>query len=173
MTTGRTQLLERLDALGIEHQTHDHAPIFTVAEGEGIKQSMPGGHTKNLFLRDKKGHLILVSALGETAVPINKLHPVLGCGRLSFGKPELLFEALGVRPGSVSAFALINDPAARVQFVLDAALMKHELVNFHPLSNDATTAVRSVDLIRFARETGHEPLIIDFATLAATRAAAQ
>jgi len=173
MMIDRTQLLQRLDALGIAHETHDHPPIFTVAEGEHIKQSLPGGHTKNLFLRDKKDHLILVSALGETSVPINKLHPVLGCGRLSFGKPELLFETLGVRPGSVSAFALVNDTAGRVQFILDAALMRHELVNFHPLSNDATTAVLATDLIRFARDTGHEPLIMDFGSLATSPASPQ
>ncbi|WP_323760816.1 prolyl-tRNA synthetase associated domain-containing protein [Maricaulis sp.] len=173
MMIGRTELLERFDALGIAHETRDHAPIFTVADGEDIKRSMPGGHTKNLFLNDKKGHLVLVSALGETAIPINKLHPVLGCGRLSFGKPDLLYGTLGVRPGSVSAFALVNDAAARVQFVLDAGLMRHERVNFHPLSNDATTAVASRDLIRFVRNTGHEPLIMDFSTLDISRASAE
>lgn len=173
MIASRTDLFARLDALGIAHKTYEHPPIFTVAEGEGMKDGMPGGHTKNLFLKDKKGVLILISALAETSIRINKLHTVLGCGRLSFGKPELLFEALGVTPGSVTAFALMNDRDVRVRFVLDAALMAHDIVNFHPLSNDATTAIAADDLIRFVRDTGREPEILDLGALAAAEDAAQ
>ncbi len=173
MTASRTDLFARLDALGIAHTTHEHPPIFTVAEGEGMKDDMPGGHTKNLFLRDKKGVLILISALADTTIRINTLHRALGCGRLSFGKPELLLETLGVTPGSVTAFALLNDADARVRFVLDAALIVHDIVNFHPLSNDATTAIAADDLIRFVRDTGHEPEILDLGALAAAADAAQ
>lgn len=173
MTASRTDLFARLDALGIAHNTHEHPPIFTVAEGAGMKDDMPGGHTKNLFLRDKKGVLILVSALAETKIRINRLHTALGCGRLSFGKPELLLEALGVTPGSVTAFALMNDPDARVRFVLDSALMAHDIVNFHPLSNNATTAIAADDLVRFVRDTGHEPEVLNFHALAAAADAAQ
>lgn len=173
MTASRTDLFARLDALGIGHKTYEHPPIFTVAEGEGMKDDMPGGHTKNLFLKDKKNTLILVSALAETTIRINQLHRALECGRLSFGKPDLLFETLGVKPGSVTAFALLNDTAHRVRFVLDAALLNHRIVNFHPLTNDATTAIDRDDLLRFARDTGHEPLIVDFAALAAAADAAQ
>ncbi|MGD2131517.1 MAG: prolyl-tRNA synthetase associated domain-containing protein [Maricaulaceae bacterium] len=167
---GRAELLSVLDALGIAHRTIDHPATFTVAESSAIKSDMPGGHTKNLFLADKAGRLALVSALAETSVPVNKLHRALadrmpGVQRFSFGKEEALWEALGVRPGSVTAFALINDPGARVTMVLDAALMAHETVNFHPLENTATTAVSSADLMAFIRATGREPAVLDFGSL--------
>jgi Ala-tRNA(Pro) deacylase len=173
MPADRHDLFTYLDRLEIPHSTVDHPPVFTVAEGEGIKAEMPGGHTKNLFLMDKKGAIILISALGETQIRINRLHHALGCGRLSFGKEEILYELLGVRPGSVSAFALMNDTEKRVRFVLDKALTDHDPVNFHPLSNDATTAVSCDDLIRFAEATGHPVEIFDFNTLLDEAGAAQ
>lgn len=161
----RNALFEYLDELNIPHNTHDHAPIFTVEEGRAIKAALPGGHTKNLFLKDKSGALFLICALGDTAIPVNRLHPVLGCKRLSFGKPELLYEVLGVTPGSVTLFALMNDRTARVTLILDAALCAHDIVNFHPLENTATTPISSADMIRFAEATGHKPRIMNFATL--------
>lgn len=157
----RDALLAWFDALGIAHRTVDHAPVFTVAEGEQIKAEMPGGHTKNLFLKDKKDNLVLVSALQSTEVDLKNLHRKLDCGRFSFGRAELLQEALGVTPGSVTAFALVNDPDKRVRLVLDAALMAHGIVNFHPLRNDATTAISSADLLIFLRALGRQPLILD------------
>lgn len=173
MPATRQDLFARLDALGIAHTTHHHAPVFTVEESEGIKSDLPGGHTKNLFLKDKKGTFVLVSALAETVIRINRLHRHLDCGRLSFGKEDELFALLGVRPGSVTAFALINETEGKVRFVLDAALLQHELVNFHPLSNDATTTVRAGDLVRFAAATGHQPEIFDFGCLLQENAATQ
>ena len=158
----RDDLFAWFDQLGLQHSTVDHEPVFTVAEGDAIKAEMPGGHTKNLFLKDKKGALILISALQTTEIRLNHMHPRLGCARLSFGKPELLEEALGVMPGSVTAFALVNDPDRRVRFILDAALMAHDIVNFHPLKNDATTAMPSADLLRMLKAMGREPEIIDF-----------
>lgn len=157
----RLSLLAYLDALGIAHRTVDHAPVFTVAEGDAIKDAMPGGHTKNLFLKSKKNELVLISAHQDTAVALNALHRKLGTGRLSFGKPELLGEALGVTPGSVTAFAIVNDPDQRVRFILDQALMDYDIVNFHPLKNDATTAISSADLLTFVRALGREPEIMD------------
>ncbi|TGY89202.1 prolyl-tRNA synthetase associated domain-containing protein [Marinicauda algicola] len=157
----RAGLLAFLDALGIAHTTVDHPPVFTVAESEQIKAELPGGHTKNLFLKDKKDNLVLVSALHSTEVDLKTLHRPLGCGRFSFGKAELLEEALGVTPGSVTAFALVNDPDRRVRFVLDAALMAHDIVNFHPMRNDATTAISRAGLVRFLRALGREPEIMD------------
>jgi len=157
----RAALLTWFDAIGLDHHTVNHPPIFTVVEGEAIKAAMPGGHTKNLFLRDKKGVLILISALQSTEIALNRLHHRLGCGRLSFGKPELLEEALGVTPGSVTAFALVNDPGQRVRFILDAALMTHEILNFHPLKNDATTAISSAHLLRMLKVLGRKPEIAD------------
>ncbi|GJL96227.1 MAG: DNA-binding protein [Hyphobacterium sp.] len=167
MPATRDELFAFLDELDIAHSTLDHAPVFTVDEGQAIKKNLPGGHTKNLFLKDKKGHLVLVSALGDTPVRVNRLHRLIGCQRLSFAKENDLLEALGVRPGSVTALALINDPDARVTFVLDAELLATDPVNFHPLLNDATTAISRDDLLKFAQATGHDPLIVDFAALAA------
>lgn len=165
MTATREDLFKRLDRLEIAHSTMEHPPIFTVDEGRDIKAALPGGHTKNLFLKDKKGRLVLISALGETEIRINRLHHHLDCGRLSFGREELMIETLGVTPGSVTAFALINDTERKVRFVLDKALMQHDIVNFHPLRNDATTAIASRDLLRFAEDTGHGAEIFDFSQL--------
>lgn len=172
MAATRQDLMAFLDRLGLAVVTHEHAAVFTVAESEGIKTAMPGGHTKNLFLKDKKGALILISALAETTIALKDLNRRLGCGRLSFGKPELLEEVLGVTPGSVTAFALINDqpfhdPAGktsgpRVRFLIDAALLVHDPINFHPLENTATTAISPDDFLTFARACGHEPEIIAF-----------
>jgi Ala-tRNA(Pro) deacylase len=158
----RADLLAFLDAEGIAHATTDHAAVFTVGEGEAIKAAMPGGHTKNLFLKDAKGQLWLISALGETVIDLKKLHPVIGSGRLSFGSPELMVETLGVTPGSVTAFGLINDTGRRVRFVLDAALAAADPVNFHPLTNTATTAVSQSGLRAFLAALGVTPMIVDF-----------
>jgi Ala-tRNA(Pro) deacylase len=154
-----------LDAQGIAHKTHLHPPVFRVEDGHEIKAAMPGGHTKNLFLKDAKGQLWLVSALGETAVDLKALPAAIGSARLSFGSAERLYENLGVTPGSVTAFALINDPEHKVRFVVDTALLAHETVNFHPLSNDATTAVSREGLLAFLRALGREPVVVDFARL--------
>jgi Ala-tRNA(Pro) deacylase len=155
-------LFAHLDALGIAHVTHRHRPIFTVDEGADLKAALPGGHSKNLFLKDKKGGLALLSALGETRIDLNAFSKAIGAPRYSFGSAELLLEVLGVTPGSVTAFALLNDPAARVTFYLDAALLAHDPVNFHPLRNDATTAIAPGDLLRFVRSTGREARIVRF-----------
>jgi Ala-tRNA(Pro) deacylase len=164
MTSFATQqdLFAMLDRLGVAHVTHAHRPVFTVEESEDIKAALPGGHTKNLFLKDRKGELWLVSALGETKIDLNALAKTLGAQRFSFGGGDLLREALGVTPGSVTVFALINDRLNRVSLVLDQALMAHELVNFHPLANDATTAITPAGLMRFLGETGHPPTFVRF-----------
>ena len=111
----RADLFAFLDAHGVDHATTEHAPVFRVGEGEAIKAALPGGHTKNLFLKDAKGQLWLISALGETAIDLKRAAPAMGAARLSFGSAERLWEALGVRPGSVAAFALGNDPPHRVR----------------------------------------------------------
>lgn len=165
MPITRQELFEYLNDHKIKHTTHDHAPIFTVEEGAHIKASMPGGHTKNLFLKDKAGRFFLICALGNTPIRINKLHPILGCKRLSFGKAEPLLELLGMTPGSVTLFSILNDTDNQVTLILDKALLNHDIVNFHPLLNDATTAISSADMISFAKTTGHDPVILDFAKL--------
>jgi Ala-tRNA(Pro) deacylase len=159
---GREALIAFLDAHGIAHRTLDHAPVFRVDEGREIKAALPGGHTKNLFLKDAKGQLWLVSALGETAIDLKALPRTIGSARLSFGSPELLHETLGVAPGSVTAFALINDRAHRVRFVLDKALLDTDPVNFHPMTNAATTAVSRDGFLAFLAALGIEPLVVDF-----------
>lgn len=163
----REKLYARFDALGIDFTTHEHRPVFTVEEGEDVKARIAGGHTKNLFLKDKKGAFWLISALGETEINLKTLPKIIGSARLSFGKPEYLQDLLGVQPGSVTVFALINDTDTQVNVVLDKALFDHDVVNFHPLSNDMTTSIAAQELLRFVESCGHKPQIVDFAAPAA------
>ena len=163
----RQALFAFLDAQAIAHATLEHPPVFRVEEGAEIKAALPGGHTKNLFLKDAKGQLWLISALDKTRIDLKRAPAALGSARLSFGSPERLYAALGVRPGSVSAFALVNDPERKVRFVLDAALMECDPLNFHPLSNDATTAVSREGLMRFLAALGRAPQVVDFKALEA------
>ncbi|MGB4867258.1 MAG: prolyl-tRNA synthetase associated domain-containing protein [Hyphomicrobium sp.] len=160
MPLTRNTLFERLAELGIATRTIDHEAVFTVAESHEIEASLPGAHTKNLFLKDDKGTLVLVVAKTSTKVDLKALAKKLGAGRFSFGKPELLLTVLGVLPGSVTAFAIANDTELRVAMVLDSALMAHDSLNCHPLENTATTNIARDDLLRFIRSTGHEPKMI-------------
>jgi Ala-tRNA(Pro) deacylase len=153
-------LTARLAELGIATETVEHPAVFTVAESSKLERELPGGHTKNLFLKDKKDRLFLVVALGRAHIDLKSLHRTLGSDRLSFGKPELLMEILGVPAGSVTPFALINDTAHRVTVILDADMMRHERLNYHPLENTATTNIAREDLLRFIRACGHEPRIL-------------
>jgi Ala-tRNA(Pro) deacylase len=157
-------LLARLAELGIETETVAHPPVFTVAESSQLESRLPGGHTKNLFLKDKKDRLFLVVALGHAGIDMKSLHKVIGSERLSFGRPELLMEVLGVSPGSVTPFALINDTARRVTVILDADMMRYERLNYHPLANTATTNIARDDLLSFIRACGHEPRILAVAS---------
>ncbi|MBI1340569.1 prolyl-tRNA synthetase associated domain-containing protein [bacterium] len=154
-----------LDRLGVHHTTHHHAPTHTVEDGREMKAALPGGHSKNLFMKDKKGALVLVSAWAESRLELNQLHKQIGCQRLSFTGADLLWSALGVTPGSVSAFALLNDPARAVRFVIDAALLGFDTLYFHPLRNDMTTALPREGLVALHRHTGHEPSVVDFTRL--------
>jgi Ala-tRNA(Pro) deacylase len=150
------------DRLAIAHATHRHRPVFTVEESRDLKASLPGGHTKNLFLKDKKSRLFLLSALGDTVIDLNAVSKLIGSGRFSFGNAELLLRHLGVTPGSVTLFGLINDAERHVTVMLDEALFAHDPVNFHPLRNDATTAISPADMLAFVRATGHEPIRLAF-----------
>ena len=127
---------------------------------------IPGGKCKNLFLKDHKGQIWLISAKDTTAINLKALPQALGSGRMSFGSEALLFDTLGVRPGSVTALALINDREHKVRFVLDQALIDHDLVYFHPLHNGATTGLSAAGMMAFLKAVGVEPLVFDFATLA-------
>jgi Ala-tRNA(Pro) deacylase len=155
-------LFRRLDELGIAHETHWHEPVYTVAESQALRGSLPGGHSKNLFLKNKKDQLWLVTAAEDAFVDLKALTKTLGAGRLSFGKPDLLMEVLGVEPGSVTPFGLINDPAHRVTFVLDSRLAGMDPLHFHPLVNKATTAVSAADFRRFLAACGHEVIETPF-----------
>jgi Ala-tRNA(Pro) deacylase len=156
------QLLDRLAGLGIETETHDHPPLRTVEDSKALRGSLPGGHCKNLFLKDKKGQVWLVVADEDRDIDMKRLRRQIGAGgTLSFGKPDLLEELLGVQPGAVTPFGLINDREHRVRVVLDKGMMMHDLLNYHPLTNDRTTAIRSADLLRFIEACGHAPAIVD------------
>jgi len=164
VATSRQELLARLSALGIETETLEHPAVFTVAESSVLERRLPGGHTKNLFLKDRKDRLFLIVALGHARIDLKTLHKSVGCERLSFGRAELLMEVLGVPPGSVTPFALINDTACRVTVILDADMMRYERLNYHPLANTATTNIARDDLVRFIRSCGHEPRILTVAS---------
>jgi Ala-tRNA(Pro) deacylase len=151
----RADLLARLDAIGVAHATVDHEAVFTVEQSRALHQSMPGLHSKNLFFKDAGERLWLVTAEADRRIDLKTLHHRIGAKRLSFGKPELLMDVLGVVPGSVTPFALLNDAARRVTFFLDSEMAAAPLLNFHPLENTATTAISADGLRAFLRATGH------------------
>src|SRR5437762_2856704 len=156
-----SDLFAYLDQLGIAHRTVTHVPLFTVEQSQALRGTIPGGHTKNLFLKDKKGALFLVTALEDAAIELKSLHRLLGAsGRFSFGSADLMMETLGVTPGAVMPFGAINDTAQRVTVVLDAALMEHAVINAHPLTNSMTTSIARDDLVKFLESTGHPPRIV-------------
>ncbi|MDP4822655.1 MAG: prolyl-tRNA synthetase associated domain-containing protein [Aestuariivirgaceae bacterium] len=160
MAATRAELLAKLDSLEIATQTRDHAAVFTVEEARHLRGEIPGGHCKNLFLKDKKDQLWLVVCLEDARIDLKTLPDKIGAARISFGKPELLMEFLGVEPGSVTPFAVINDHQARVKVILDAAMMREPLLNYHPLENTATTSIAARDLVRFLTALNHAPQII-------------
>ena len=160
-----TDLFAFLDAHAIAHSTFEHPAVFRVEEGQEIKAALPGAHTKNLFLKDAKDQLWLISALGDTRIDLKRLPETIGSARLSFGREQILYEALGVRPGSVTLFALINDAGHAVRVVLDKALFEHKTVNFHPLVNTATTAVSQGGMMAFLAALGIEAQVVDFSEI--------
>ncbi|MBM3530356.1 MAG: prolyl-tRNA synthetase associated domain-containing protein [Alphaproteobacteria bacterium] len=165
MPASPEDLFAYLDRLGIAHSTVSHPPLFTVEQSLGLRGAIPGGHTKNLFLKDKKGALFLVTALEDAVIELKSLHRALDAsGRFSFGSADQLREVLGVEPGSVTPFAAINDAERRVAVVLDAALMEHGTINAHPLVNTMTTSIARDGLVRFLEATGHPPRIVAVAS---------
>lgn len=154
------RLFARLDSLGVAHPTTRHPPAFTVAEGNQVWGDIPGMHCKNLFLKDAKGKLWLVVAPAEKRIDLKRLPDVIGSARLSFGSSALLEAVLGITPGSVTPFALVNDPAHRVRVILDAGMMEQPLLNYHPLTNAATTTVTNADFRAFLKDCGHEVQIV-------------
>ncbi|MBT3908231.1 MAG: prolyl-tRNA synthetase associated domain-containing protein [Rhodospirillaceae bacterium] len=165
MVATRDDLFNRLDALGIVTETVEHPTVFTVDEAKAARGDLAGSHSKNLFLKDKKGRMWLVVTLEDRAVDTKALRKAIGAAQLSFGKPELLKDVLGIDPGSVTPFAVINDTGGQVSVILDAGLLASEPLNFHPLVNTATTSISTEDLLAFLRDTGHEPVVLDFTDL--------
>ena len=164
MPASPDELFAYLDSLGIAHKTVTHPPVFTVEEARDLRGAVAGAHTKNLFLRDKKGTVFLVVAMENAVIELKSLHRVLGAtGRFSFGSAELMRELIGVEPGSVTPFSVINDKTHRVTVVLDALMMEHEVLNYHPLVNTGTTTISREGLIAFLEATGHKPRIVPLA----------
>ncbi len=160
MPASPDDLFAFLDTLGIAHKTVTHPPLFTVEESQALRGEIPGGHTKNLFVKDKKSQLFLLVAPEDAAIELKSLHRLLGAtGRFSFASAELMRELLGVEPGSVTPFGVINDKESRVTVVLDRDMMKNDILNYHPLANTMTTSIASADLVRFLQATGHDPRI--------------
>ena len=159
----RHDLLARLASLGISTTSREHASVFTVDEARRLRGEIAGAHCKNLFLKDKNGALWLIVCLEETRVDLKTLPEVIGSARLSFAKPELLRQSLGVDPGSVTPFAVINAPPDSLNLVLEKEMMDHEILNYHPLENWATTSITPADLVKFLRSCGHEPKVLALA----------
>jgi Ala-tRNA(Pro) deacylase len=155
-------LLAYLNSLGIASTTVEHPPLHTVEDAQALRGDIPGGHVKNLFVKDKKGRWFLLVVGEEARVDLKRVHERIGAqGRVSFGSPELLEAVWGVKPGAVTPFGAINDRDLRVTVALDAAMMANERLNFHPLVNTRTTGLASADIVKFLRAVGHEPLIVD------------
>lgn len=160
-TPAETALFNRLGELGIKTVTVSHPPVFTVDEAKRLRGSLPGGHCKSLFLRNKKGEMWLVVTLEDRVLDLKVLGERIGAGRVSFGSAERLMQYLGVIPGAVTPFAIVNDRERLVKLVLDAEMMRHTPLNYHPLRNDRTTAITPEDLVRFLEAEGHPPRIAD------------
>jgi len=161
MPKTEAELLAFLADLGIAVSTKRHPPLYTVADSQALRGEITGGHTKNLFLKDKKDNFFLVTVGEDAVVDLKQIHQLIGAAsRVSFGKPEMLMELLGVTPGAVTVFGVINDTANKVRLVLDQDLMEHAVINAHPLTNEATTSIAATDLIRFVEATGHDAAIL-------------
>jgi Ala-tRNA(Pro) deacylase len=160
MPASRADLMAALQQFGIATTTVEHPPLFTVEQSRALRGEIAGGHTKNLFLKDKKDQVFLVVAEEDAEVDMKSLHKRIDSARLSFGRPELLVELWGVPPGSVTPFGAINDRAGKVSVILDERLLRHRQLNFHPLENTATTTIATEDLLAFLRATGHPPRVL-------------
>lgn len=166
LPTAPETVLEKLSDLSISYDLHHHEAVFTVAESDALDADITGTHCRNMFVRDKKKRMFLISLANETKVDLKKLQDVLNCGRLSFGSADRLWEFLGVRPGSVCPFSIINDTEHKVTLILDAWMMKQERVNFHPLLNTMTVGLAPDGLKTFADNLNHPCKIVDLSAAA-------
>lgn len=161
LVDGPSKLFALLDEWGIQYQNYNHKPIFTVEEGHYLVEKIPGAHSKNLFLKNKKGQYYLVVMLGQDTLDLKTLRKQLGSNKLSFASPERLMEKLGLTPGSVTPFGLVHPNGKEITVLLDADMMKHDQLNFHPLQNDRTTTIGREDFLKFIEKTGHEANVVD------------
>jgi Ala-tRNA(Pro) deacylase len=161
MAKGRQELLDELTRLGIAHHTLDHEALFTVEQSKAIYGKMPGGQTKNLFIKDKKGRHFLVAMEHDATVDLKTIHTNIGGqGRVSFGNADDMLNYLGVVPGSVTLFGIINDLNNQVTVFIDAGLLAHNKINAHPLTNEATTNLATADMLMFLEAHGHKAHIL-------------
>ena len=167
LPTSPETLLDKLTSLDISFTTHTHPPLRTVEDAKAFRGDLPGdlpgSHIKNLYLRDRKKRNFLLVAQEDRQIDLKSLGGQIGSDRLSFGSADRLFEMLGVRPGAVSPFTLINDPDHKVQLILDADLVGQPCLYAHPLVNDMTLGLSGADLLRFTAYTGHQPQLLSFA----------
>jgi Ala-tRNA(Pro) deacylase len=166
MAVTRQELLDDLTRLGIAHHTLDHEALFTVEQSKALYGKMPGGQTKNLFIKDKKGRHFLVSMEHDAVVDLKTIHTRIGGqGRVSFGNAEDMLAFLGVTPGSVTLFGVINDKENQVTVFIDEALLAHDKINAHPLTNEATTNLATTDMLKFLEAHGHKAQILPRVTI--------
>lgn len=166
LPTSKEQLTSHLDGINIAYKLYEHEPIFTVEQGKHLKESIPGTHCRNLFLRDKKKAMFLVVAANETKIDLKKLPDLLGSKRLSFGSAERLWDNLGIRQGSVNPFCIINDTDDQITMILDASMMDKPLVNYHPMDNALTVGLTPQELISFIESINHNYKIVDLSPAA-------
>lgn len=159
-------LLSRLETLGIEAHTFSHPPVFTVEEAKIHRGDLIGAHTKNLFVRDKKGRMWLIVALEDRAVNLRGVAEMLGHKRFSFGSEERLMKYLGVIRGAVTPFGVVNDHTRAVRVALDTGLQEHSVWNFHPLDNSMTTTLTGAEMVRFLEAVDHAPTWVDLGATA-------
>jgi len=164
MAASSEKLFQLLDHLGIETRTLNHAPMHTVEDSKRLRGTLGGGHCKCLFLKDKKGAFLLVVMGEDRRLDMKALFQsgLLKVGKLSFVSPERMEEMLGVKPGSVTPFSLINADPAQITVVLDQKMLAEALLNYHPLHNEATTTIKCEDLLKFIHHLSFETSIIDF-----------
>jgi Ala-tRNA(Pro) deacylase len=161
MALSPQQLIDYLDSFGIKTATTQHPPLHTVADSKLLRGEIPGAHTKNLFLKDRKDQYFLLTVDEDAIVDLKTIHLVIGAaGKVSFGRAEALMELLGVVPGAVTVFGAVNDTESKVKVFLDSGLMQNGIINGHPLVNDATTSIAAQDLIKFLNAAGHQPDIL-------------
>jgi len=162
-------LIDYMKKAGIKYALFSHNPVYTVAEAEKVSAEIPGLHTRNLFLKDKKGNMVLITLGHETPIDLKKLSVLLGMGRFSFGSPERLWTYLGVRPGSVTPLAILNNKDFNVRMILEKNMMENEIINVHPLDNSMTISFSPQDLLTILEKNAITPQIMDLEPAAPDR----